>query len=94
MVLLAVAVLLALRDFAQAKRHMWGIEEAAWVLSLFSLLRFKTWARMLQLSASQARPTRAHTETAPSTHRAHPEHAQGRHELNTYPSTHRDHSAA
>jgi len=39
--------------WTQAKRHMWGIEETAWVLSLFPLLRLKTWARMLQLSGSQ-----------------------------------------
>jgi len=39
--------------WTQAKRHMWGIEETAWVLSLFPLLRLKTWARMLQLSCGQ-----------------------------------------
>lgn len=39
--------------WTQAKRHMWGIEETAWVLALFPRIRLKTWARMLQLSASQ-----------------------------------------
>ena len=37
----------------QAKRHMWGIEETAWVLSLFSLLRLKVWLRMVALTANQ-----------------------------------------
>ena len=32
---------------------MWGIEETAWVASLFPLLRWKIWLRMLQLTAGQ-----------------------------------------
>ena len=36
--------------WVQAKRHMWGIEEAAWVVSLFPLLRLKVWMHMLSLT--------------------------------------------
>ena len=39
--------------WVQAKRHMWGIEEVAWVLSLFPLLRLKVWMRMLSLTAAK-----------------------------------------
>jgi len=39
--------------WVQAKRHMWGIEEVAWVLSLFPLLRLKVWLRMLSLTAEK-----------------------------------------
>jgi hypothetical protein len=37
----------------QAKRHMWGIEEVAWVWSLFPVLRLNHWLTMLALTAGQ-----------------------------------------
>ena len=37
--------------WTQAKRHMWGIEETAWVLSLFSVLRYRVWAKLLKMAA-------------------------------------------
>jgi len=37
--------------WTQAKRHMWGIEETAWVLSLFSVLRYRVWAVLLKKAA-------------------------------------------
>jgi len=39
--------------WVQAKRHMWGIEETAWVCALFPLLRWKPWLRMLELTAGK-----------------------------------------
>lgn len=39
--------------WVQAKRHMWGIEEAAWVWSQFRVLRLNRWLGMLQLSMGQ-----------------------------------------
>jgi hypothetical protein len=39
--------------WVQAKRHMWGIEEVAWVWSLFPVLRLNHWLTMLALSAGQ-----------------------------------------
>lgn len=39
--------------WVQAKRHMWGIEEVAWVVSLFPKLRWRVWSRLFALSAGQ-----------------------------------------
>jgi len=39
--------------WTQAKRHMWGIEDVAWVLALFPILRHRVWMRLLGLTAGQ-----------------------------------------
>ena len=36
--------------WTQAKRHMWGIEETAWVIALFPVLRFRVWARLFKIA--------------------------------------------
>jgi hypothetical protein len=41
----------SLKDrWTQAKRHMWGVEECAWVLELFHHLRFRRWMSLMALS--------------------------------------------
>ncbi|CAE7258409.1 CC2D2A [Symbiodinium natans] len=37
--------------WVQAKRHMWGVEEVAWIISLFPVLRWRVWCRMLGMTA-------------------------------------------
>jgi hypothetical protein len=39
--------------WTQAKRHMWGVEEVAWVLALYPRLRLRVWLQLLLLSAGQ-----------------------------------------
>ena len=39
--------------WVQAKRHMWGIEEVAWVWSQFRVLRLNRWLGLLQVSMVQ-----------------------------------------
>jgi len=36
--------------WTQAKRHMWGIEECAWTMELYSHLRFKRWISLIGLT--------------------------------------------
>ncbi|CAE6960883.1 CC2D2A [Symbiodinium sp. CCMP2592] len=36
--------------WVQAKRHMWGVEEVAWLISLLPVLRWRVWYRMLGIT--------------------------------------------
>jgi len=39
--------------WTQARRHMWGIEEAAFIISLFPVIRITQWISLFQLVAGQ-----------------------------------------